>query len=72
MKKKTKYESLYRKNPDTGRVIIDIALEDYLDFFHVWDNSVLRKRDIHSELVQFLDLCSEDIPCVRIWKLSSP
>lgn len=62
MKKTTKYESLYRKNPDTGRVIIDIALEDYLDFFHVWDNSTLRKRDIHSELVQFLDLCSEDIP----------
>jgi hypothetical protein len=62
MKKTNKYESLYRKNSDTGRVIIDIALEDYLDFFHVWDNATLRKRDIHSELVQFLDLCSEDIP----------
>ena len=62
MKKANKYESLYRKNSDTGRVIIDIALENYLDFFHVWDNATLRKRDIHSELVQFLDLCSEDIP----------
>ncbi|TAH69168.1 MAG: hypothetical protein EWM47_07255 [Anaerolineaceae bacterium] len=62
MKKTNKYESLYRKNPETDRIIIDIALEDYLDFFHVWDNSALRKRDIHSELVQFLDLCSEDIP----------
>ena len=62
MKKSNKYESLYRKNPDSGRVIIDIALEDYLVFFHEWDNSALRKRDIHSELVEFLDLCSEDIP----------
>ena len=62
MKEANKYESLYRKNSDTGRVIIDIALENYLDFFHVWDNATLRKRDIHSELVQFLDLCSEDIP----------
>ncbi|MDD4111798.1 MAG: hypothetical protein PHC56_02065 [Herbinix sp.] len=62
MRRVNKYESLYRKNPDSGRVIIDVALEDYLDFFHVWDNSALRKRDIHSELVQFLDLCSEDIP----------
>ena len=53
---------LYRKNHNTGRIIIDIALDDYLDFFHEWDNSAFRKRDIHAELAQFLDLCSEDIP----------
>lgn len=62
MKKSKKYESLYRKNRNTGRVIIDIALEDYLEFFNEWDNSVFKKRDIHSELLQFLELCSEDIP----------
>ncbi len=62
MKKANKYETLYRKNNTTGRVIIDIALEDYLEFFHEWDNSVFRKRDIHPELAEFLDLCSEDIP----------
>lgn len=62
MKKVNKYETLYRKNNATGRVIIDIALEDYLEFFHEWDNSAFRKRDIHPELAEFLDLCSEDIP----------
>lgn len=62
MKKTNKYEMLYRKNHNTGRIIIDIALDDYLDFFHEWDNSAFRKRDIHAELAQFLDLCSEDIP----------
>lgn len=62
MKKSKKYESLYRKNRITGRVIIDIALEDYLEFFNEWDNSAFKKRDIHSGLLQFLDLCSEDIP----------
>lgn len=62
MRKSNKYEMLYRKNPDTGRVIIDIALEDYLEFFHEWDNSAFKKRDLHAELAQFLDLCSEDIP----------
>lgn len=61
MKKTNKSEMLYRKNPDTGRVIIDISLDDYLDFFHEWDNSIFKKRDIHAELAQFLDLCSEDI-----------
>jgi hypothetical protein len=62
MKKVNKYETLYRKNNYTGRIIIDIALEDYHDFFHEWDNSTFKKRDIHPELEQFLDLCSEDIP----------
>ena len=62
MKKSNNYQTLYRRNFDTGRVIIDIALEDYIDFFHEWDNSAFKKRDIHAELAQFLDLCSEDIP----------
>lgn len=61
MKNSNKYEMLYRKNYNTGRIIIDIALEDYLEFFHEWDNSVFKKRDIHIELAEFLDLCSEDI-----------
>ncbi|HHU32714.1 MAG: hypothetical protein ACOX1Y_13210 [Zhaonellaceae bacterium] len=62
MKKVNKYETLYRKNNETGRIIIDIALEDYQEFFHEWDNSAFKKRDIHPELAEFLDLCSEDIP----------
>lgn len=62
MKKTNKYETLYRKNDDTGRVIIDIFLENYYEFFHEWDNSAFKKRDIHPELAQFLDLCSEDVP----------
>ena len=62
MKTGKNYESLYRRNQKTGRVIIDINLGDYLEFFHEWDNAAFRKRDIHPELVQFLDLCSEEIP----------
>lgn len=62
MKKYNHYEMQFRKNKNTGRVIIDIALEDYLEFFNEWDNSAFKKRDINSELVQFLDICSEDIP----------
>lgn len=62
LKKSKKYETLYRRNEQTGRIIIDIALKDYYEFFHEWDNSVFKKRDIHTDLAQFLDLCSEDIP----------
>ena len=62
MKIDNNYESLYRKNQDTGRIIIDIAIDDYIDFFHEWDNSAFKKRDINADLAEFLDLCSEDIP----------
>lgn len=53
---------MYRINPKTNRVVIDIALDRYLDYFHEWDNSAFRKRDLHPELAEFLDLCSEEIP----------
>jgi len=64
MGKRTKEQLLkmYRLNPDTHRVIIDIALDRYLDYFHEWDNATYRKRDLHPELAEFLDLCSEEIP----------
>lgn len=62
MQKSNKYKILYRKNEKTGRIIIDIALDDYHDFFHQWDNAAFKKRDIHPELAEFFDLCSLDIP----------
>lgn len=62
MKKSKNYELLFRKNPKSGRIIIDIALGDYLEFFDEWDNSTFKKRDMHPELGEFLNLCSDDIP----------
>lgn len=54
--------SLYRRNSQTGNIIIDVALDRYLEFFHEWDNAVFKKRDLNPELADFLDICSEDIP----------
>jgi len=65
MKRTSDYETLYRKNPKTGRIIIDVALDNYLDFFHEWDSSAFKKRDMHPDLAEFLDLCSEEIPLRR-------
>jgi hypothetical protein len=33
-----------------------------MDFFHEWDNTSFKRRDMHPELAEFLDMCSEDIP----------
>lgn len=57
--------SLYRRSPVTNNILIDIALDKYLDFFHEWDNATFRKRDINPGLAEFLDICSEDIPMNR-------
>jgi hypothetical protein len=63
-------ENIYRINPDSGLSVLDIALDDYMDFFHEWDNSILKKRDMHPELAEFLDLCSEDIPIKQIFEIN--
>lgn len=55
-------ENIYRINSETGNCVIDVALDDYMDFFHEWDNATFKKRDMHPELAEFLDICSEDIP----------
>lgn len=56
------YESAYKVNKETGRCIIELALDGYHDFFHEWDNASYKRRDLHPELTSFLDMCSEDIP----------
>ena len=56
------YESAYKVNKETGRCVIELALDGYHDFFHEWDNASYKRRDLHPELTGFLDMCSEDIP----------
>ncbi len=43
-------------------MIIDIALDNYNDFFNEWDNTSFKIRDIHPELEEYLNYCSEEIP----------
>jgi hypothetical protein len=62
MKDTKYYQQVYRIDEETGRVIIDVALDRYLDYFHEWDNSTYKRRDLHPDLAQFLDVCSHEIP----------
>lgn len=56
------YETAYKVNKETGRSVIELALNNYNEFFHEWDNASYKRRDLHPELTGFLDLCSEEIP----------
>ena len=62
MRKSKYYEQMYRINEETKRVIIEVTMDRYLDYFHQWDNSAYKKRDLHPDLAQFLDGCSHEIP----------
>lgn len=57
-----KYYEVFERNNNTNNIIIDISLDDYMDFYHQWDNSKFKKRDINPELVEFFHDCSEQIP----------
>lgn len=59
---KKNYEATFKRNPENGRIVIEVSLNHYLEFFHEWDNAVFKKRDMHPELAAFLEECSEDIP----------
>jgi len=68
--RKAQLLQMYRINEKTHRVVIDIALDRYLDYFHEWDNASFKKRDLNPELASFLDLCSEEIPLRRKLELN--
>ena len=57
-----KYTDIFELNKTSGNVIIDVALDNYDDYYHEWDHAKYRMRDIHPDLYNFLDECSEQIP----------
>ena len=65
MKDTEYYQQVYRIDEENGRVIIDVAMDRYLDYFHEWDNSNYKRRDLHPDLAQFFDVCSHEIPLKR-------
>lgn len=52
----------YNRNEKTNGVIIDIALDDQLKFYHEWDNVKFKNRDMNSNLADFLENYVKQIP----------
>ncbi len=61
---KTKHlvEKLYDRNPDNGNFIIEISLSNYSAIFNDWDHAPFKRKDIHPELLSFLEDSIDDIP----------
>ncbi|KUO72847.1 MAG: hypothetical protein APF77_00270 [Clostridia bacterium BRH_c25] len=61
-KKKNYLKQIYKVNPETNAFIIEISLVDYNEIFNGWDPSPIKRRDLDPDLVNFMEVCSSDIP----------
>ena len=55
-------EKIYERNPINGNYIIEVALTDYAGIFNDWDHAPYKRKDIHPELLGFLEDSIDDIP----------
>ncbi len=61
-KKKNYLKQIYKVNPETNAYIIEISLVDYNEIFNGWDPSPIKRRDLDPDLLNFMEVCSSDIP----------
>ncbi|MCF7930949.1 MAG: hypothetical protein K9L02_05535 [Acholeplasmataceae bacterium] len=66
MSKKNEVMNLYNKNPENGAYMIEISLEDYSEIFNGWDASIIKKKDIEPELLDYLEQAGYEIPMDQI------
>lgn len=55
-------EKIYEKNPKNGNYIIEVSLKNYAGIFNNWDHAPYKRKDIHPELLSFLEDSIDDIP----------
>ncbi|KJF28756.1 hypothetical protein TZ02_00975 [Clostridium aceticum] len=53
---------VYPLNTTTGKLMIEIHLEQYIYLFNEWDNASFKRRDLDPDLIYFLEECSQEIP----------
>lgn len=59
---KNELKKIYKYDDVTGRFVVEIALDYYLDLFNAWDAAPIKKRDLDPELLTYLEDVAEDIP----------
>ena len=59
--KLTQATQIYRPFEDTGRLMIEVSLDNYEDLFNEWDPAPFKRRDIDPDLRTFFEECSDEI-----------
>ncbi len=62
MKSNDLISRLYDQDEQSGAYVIRVGVHQYSDLFNDLDPSPLRRRDLDSDFVAYLDDCSDDIP----------
>lgn len=69
-KKKSYLNQIYKFDETEKCYIIQVSLETYQELFNGWDASPTRKKDLDSELIDFIETAGYDIPMKQKVKLS--
>jgi hypothetical protein len=69
-KKKSYLNQIYQFNDQDRCYVIEVSLETYHELFNGWDASPTRKKDLDSELLDFIEQAGYDIPMKQKVKLS--
>lgn len=69
-KKKSYLNQIYKFDDHDKNYVIEVSLETYHELFNGWDASPTRKKDLDSELLDFIETAAYDIPMKHHVKLS--
>lgn len=62
MKKKSfALKHIYRMNEETSAYMIEISLDDYEELFNGWDASIIKRKELEPELLDYLVSASYEI-----------
>ena len=61
-KKKSYLNQIYQFSDHDKCYVVEVSLETYHELFNGWDASPTRKKDLDSELLDFIEQAAYDIP----------
>jgi hypothetical protein len=68
-------KQIYRVNEETKAYMIEISLDDYDELFNGWDASVIRRKELEPELLDYMVSASYEISLkypVELWFYLDP
>lgn len=60
--KKNYLRKIYKYDEVNDRYVIEISLDYYLELFNAWDAAPIKRKELHPELVEYLETVADDIP----------
>ncbi len=55
-------KKIYKYDDTKKCYLIEISLDYYLELFNDWDAAHIKRKELHPELVEYLETVAEDIP----------